>query len=103
MRIVFAAQKNDLKSVVDAHFARCQWLCVFDTETQDCEFIQNIPGFESDKTGITTTNLLGDKDIHIAVAGRFGSKVVEKFRKNGIQMIIPEKEKTITEILKLIK
>jgi len=52
-------------------------------------FIENPARLHQEKAGCDAAELLVGKNINIAVAGRFGSKVVDVFRKNNIQMVIP--------------
>jgi len=103
MKIAIAASENHVKSQVDPHFGRCDWYCIFDTETKKTEFIENTSRNHIEKAGCEAVDFLSGKGINIAIAGRFGSKVVEAFRANKIQMIVPEKVKTINEIINQIK
>jgi predicted Fe-Mo cluster-binding NifX family protein len=103
MKIAIAANENHLKSIVDPHFGRCDWYCLFDTETQKSEFIENPVRHNHEKAGCDAADILIEKGISMAIAGRFGSKVVETFRTKNVQMIIPEEQKTIKEILNHLK
>ena len=103
MKIAIAASENNIKSQIDPHFGRCNWYCIFDTETKETVFIENTTRHQIEKAGREAVDFLSGKGISIAIAGRFGSKVVEAFRTNQIQMIVPEKKKTINEIINQIK
>lgn len=103
MKIAIAASENHVKSQVDPHFGRCDWYCIFDTETKKTEFIENTARHNTDKAGCEAVDFLSGKGISIAIAGRFGSKVVEAFRAKKVQMIVPEKVTTINEIINQIK
>lgn len=103
MKIAIAASENHLKSQVDPHFGRCDWYCIFDTQTKKAEFIENTARHHIEKAGCQAVDFLSGKGIKIAVAGRFGSKVAEAFRAGNIQMIVPEKEIIINEIIKNFK
>ena len=103
MRIAIAASENHVKSQVDPHFGRCDWYCIFDTETKTVEFIENTARHQIEKAGCEAVDFLSGKGINIALAGRFGSKVVKAFRANKVQMIIPENTRTINGIINQIK
>ena len=103
MIIAIAANKNHLKAIIDPHFGRCNWYCLYDTKTRKSIFIENTVRNNQDKAGCDAAEFLVGKKINMAVAGRFGSKVVEVFRRNNVQMIIPETQKTLTEIINQIK
>jgi predicted Fe-Mo cluster-binding NifX family protein len=103
MIIAIATNKQDIKAMVDPHFGRCEWYCLYDIETLESSFIENPVCNNQEKAGCNAAELLVGKNIKIAVAGRFGSKVIEVFRKNNIQMVIPETQKTVAEIINQIK
>jgi predicted Fe-Mo cluster-binding NifX family protein len=99
MIIAIAASENHLKSLVDPHFGRCDWYCLYDTETKKSSFIENPIRFNQEQAGCDAAMLLTGKGVKMVVAGRFGSKVVDVFRKNNVQMIIPLAQKTISKII----
>jgi predicted Fe-Mo cluster-binding NifX family protein len=103
MKIAIATSENHIKSHVDPYFGRCNWFCFFDTESQNIEFIENSSRNNQEKAGFDAVELLISKGINIAIAKRFGAKVVDLFRAKNIQMIIPDEEKTIKDIINQVK
>ncbi|MCX6236140.1 MAG: dinitrogenase iron-molybdenum cofactor biosynthesis protein [Bacteroidia bacterium] len=103
MIIAIATNENHLNAVVDTHFGRCNWYCLFDTETRKSSFIVNPARHHPDKAGCEAADLLLVKNISLAIAGRFGSKVVDVFKRNNVQMVIPESQQTVSEIINQIK
>ena len=103
MIIAIASTENHLKALVDSHFGRCDWYYIFDNKTQKNHFIENPVRYEESHAGCKAAELLISKGVKMVIAGRFGSKVVDVFRKNNIQMIVPEKLLTLNEIIKQIK
>lgn len=103
MIIVIAAAENSLKANVDPHFGRCDWFCLYNTENQNNSFIENPVNHNPEKAGCDAAELLLGKNVNMAIAGRFGSKVVDLFRKNNIQMVIPETQQTLSDIINQIK
>jgi predicted Fe-Mo cluster-binding NifX family protein len=103
MKVAIAASENNIKSHVDPHFGRCDWYCIYTTESGKVEFVENTVRNHHEKAGCEAADMLADKGINTAIAGRFGSKVIETFRAKNIQMIIPEKERTIVEIINQFK
>jgi len=103
MIIAISTNENHLKAFVDPHFGRCDWYCLYDTETLKSSFIENPVRHHQEKAGFDAAEFLVSKNIGMAISGRFGSKVVEVFRNNNIQMIIPETQQTISEIINQIK
>ena len=103
MIVAIAANENHLKAIVDPHFGRCDWFCLYNTETLKSSFIENPTRHNQEMAGCDAAEYLIGKSVNMAVAGRFGSKVVDVFRKNNVQIVIPEGQKTLSEIIKLIK
>jgi predicted Fe-Mo cluster-binding NifX family protein len=102
MIIAIAANENHLKAMVDPHFGRCDWYCLFDTETRKCTFIENPARHHQEKAGCDAAELLIGNNTQMAIAGRFGTRVVDVFRKNNVQMVIPENLQTLNEIINQI-
>jgi len=103
MIIAIAASENHLKSNVDPHFGRCDWYCLYDTDTLKHTFIENTFRYQHEQAGTDAANFLLSKEIKIAIAGRFGSKVIDIFRTNNVQMIIPQTEQTISKTINSFK
>jgi predicted Fe-Mo cluster-binding NifX family protein len=103
MIVAIAANKNHLKAKVDPHFGRCKWFCLYNTINKNYSFLENTVRENQANAGQEAAELLIGKKIGMAIAGRFGSKVLEIFRKNDIQMVIPETQKTLTEIINQLK
>jgi predicted Fe-Mo cluster-binding NifX family protein len=103
MIIAIAANENHLKAIVDPHFGTCDWFCLYNTETSKSSFIENPTRHNQEMAGSDVAEFLIGKSVNMAVAGRFGSKVVDVFRKKNVQIAIPETPKTLTEIIDQIK
>jgi predicted Fe-Mo cluster-binding NifX family protein len=99
MIIVIAASEDYLKSNVDPHFGRCDWYCLYDTDTLKSSFIENTFRYQHEQAGCDAAKFLLSKGIKIAVAGRFGSKVIDIFKTNDVQMVIPQTPQTIAKII----
>ncbi len=101
MIIAVALNENNSSALVDEHFGRCAWYCIYNSENSKFEYIENANRSAEEGAGSKSAEMLSQKGIQIAIAGRFGVKVVEFFRKNNIQMIIPETQKNLEEILEM--
>jgi predicted Fe-Mo cluster-binding NifX family protein len=103
MIIAIAASENHLKANVDPHFGRCNWYCLFDTETKKTSFIENHIRYNQEQAGCDAAMFLIEKGAKMVIAGRFGSKVVDIFKTNNVQMIIPQTQQTISKLINSIK
>jgi predicted Fe-Mo cluster-binding NifX family protein len=103
MIIAIAVNENNLNAFVDPHFGRCNWYYLFDLEKSKGSFIENPAKNNPEKAGCDAAEFLLDKNISMAIAGRFGLKVVDVFRSNNIQMVIPQSQQILSEIINQIK
>ena len=103
MIIAIAASENHLRSNVDPHFGRCDWYCLYDTDTMKSSFIENTFRYQQEQAGCNAALFLLSKGIKTVVAGRFGSKVIDVFRENNVQMIVPQTGQTISKIINSFK
>jgi predicted Fe-Mo cluster-binding NifX family protein len=99
MIVAIAASENHLKAIVDPHFGRCDWYCIYNTETGKSEFIENPVRYNQEQAGCDAARLLISKGIKMAIAGRFGSRVVEVFKAGNVQMIVPQAQQIISKII----
>lgn len=103
MIIAVALNEDNSKALVAEQFGRCAWYCIFDSENNTTAYIENPNRHADQGAGFTSAEMLMKLGIQIAVAGRFGSKVVEFFGKNNVQMVIPEFEQKFEDIIDRIK
>lgn len=103
MKIVFALNSNELEAPIASHFGKSEWFCIYDSITQNREFIQNIKQNATSSDFCESAELFIEKGIHAAIANRFGSKIIEFFRSQNIQMIMTEQNKTAIDIIQRIK
>ena len=103
MKIAFAVYENHVKSSINEQFGRTDWFCIYDTVEGTTKYVENTKRNFTENAGIESAKFLFDFEISMIVAGRFGSKVVDLFQKNEIQMIIPENEQNLSYFIKLFQ
>ena len=99
-KIAIATETNDLAAVVGTHFGKCSRFYLFDTNSKEGIFVENPALDGSSEVGCKAADFLMEKGAKVVIAGRFGSHVISRFRKNHIQMVIPQSQKTISEIIR---
>ena len=103
MIIAIAASENNLNAIVDPHFGRCEWYCIYNTETHISFFTENLSRNHQESAVCMAAEFLQGENVNMVIAGRFGSKVTDAFRKSNIQMVIPETQQTLNEFINQIK
>ncbi len=103
MIIAISTNTNDLDQPVSENFGRCQWFCLYDTDTQNMRFVENIAGSTKQNAGIKTINFLLELNVDAVLSGRFGTITTILLREKNIQIIIPQKTKILSEIINQLK
>jgi predicted Fe-Mo cluster-binding NifX family protein len=103
MIIAIAASEEHLKSVIDPHFGRCDWYCIYDSAGGRHRFIENTFRYQQEHAGTDAAAYLAGIGVEMAVAGRFGTKVIEIFTTAKIQMVVPKENEIISGFIKSIK
>ena len=104
MIVVITSDGNNLKSKFDLRFGRAAWLCVYNTENGDIEFIENENKFVGGGAGTKTSAKVAELGAQKVISGDFGPKAKSMLEKMQIQMIILDGgNQTIEEIIRNIK
>ncbi len=102
MKLLLSADENKLSSKLASRFENSNWYCIYDSDTNTHEFIKNTELLESNKqVGASIILFLKGKGIRLLVSKRFETRCIETFKKHNIQLIIPQKSKTIKDIIYL--
>lgn len=100
MKIAITSSGNNLESVIDQRFGRCQYFTVYDTETRGIEFFPNPNKDAMEGAGPASVQLLASKGVQKIISGEFGIKIKSLLDSLKIQMVVlKHSEKTIQEII----
>ncbi len=99
MKLAIATDESNIQSYINEHFGRCKMFCLYDTDTQLFEFIENRSQNNTNNAGKEAAEMLITNKVSVAVAGRFGSKAAEILAANNIQLIIPANKSKIEDII----
>jgi predicted Fe-Mo cluster-binding NifX family protein len=99
MKIAITSEGNSLNSLIDPRFGRCAFFAIYDTDTQNTEFIPNPAKESSEGAGPAAVQFIASKGVKKIVAGEFGSKIKSLLDNLQIEML-NDNGKTISEIIK---
>ena len=102
MRIAVSLNENHHHALVDENFGRCNWYGIYDTITKEATYLENSNRYASEGAGSSSADMLIREGVGVCVAGRFGTKTVDAFRKSNVQMVIPDNKMTFESIVKLL-
>ena len=103
MKVVITSSGNTIQSNFDKRFGRCSFFAIFDTVTNDVEFIPNLNKEVEEGTGHAAVQLIASIPVEKVVSGEFGFKIKSLLVDLRIQMIlVKEPDKTVEDIIKLL-
>lgn len=99
MKISVSTQQNNLKSIVDERFGRCNFFYIYDTETKKGEFFEN--PFKDGNHGVGTkiVEFLANKSVSEIFATEVGEKAAEMLSKLNMKTNIMNKDNTLEGII----
>ena len=104
MKLIVTSTGKNLESMFDLRFGRSAWFCVFDTETNAVEFIENSNKNNNSGAGTKAAEMAAELKADKVISGDFGPKAKSLLEEFKIQMIIlEERKKTIQEIIETLK
>lgn len=105
MKMAVTSTGNQLQSTFDMRFGRSAWFCIFDTETNGVEFIENENKNVNGGAGTKAAEKIAEQGVTQVISGDFGPKAKALLERFKIQMImLNDKEKTVQDIVnKIIK
>lgn len=104
MKIAITSTDDSIDSKLDQRFGRCNYFFIYDTESGGMEILPNSNKESLEGAGPASVQLLASREVKKIISGEFGIKIKDLLDSLKIQMIIlKEPEKTIREILTMLK
>ena len=103
MKTAISSTGNNLEAKVDKRFARCSYFVIFDKDTGAVEYIPNPAKDAEDGAGPAAVQLVAGRQVKKIVSGEFGLKIKPLLDSLKIQMIVIQEEKTIDEVIEMLK
>lgn len=104
MITVITSSGNDLDSKFDLRFGRAANYCLYNEQSQEIEFIENINLNASNGAGTKAAEKMVELKVGKIISGHYGPKAKELLDKFNIQLVIMKDEDlTIKEIIDKLK
>jgi len=88
MKIAVTSTGPTLDDTVEARFGRCAYFLIIDTETLECEPIENPNIALGGGAGIQSAQLMSEKGVTAVLTGNCGPNAFNVFGQAGIQVIV---------------
>lgn len=86
MKVAVSAISPRLSSQIDPRFDRCRYLLFIDTETMECEAVENPNIMAIAGTGIETAQFVANKGAQVVVTGHCGPNTYQTLTAAGIEV-----------------
>ncbi len=103
MKVAITCRENDRNAIVDQRFGRCVWFAIYDTETAELEFVQNTARDADGGAGPAAVAVVAGKGVAKILSGEFGPKIKQMLMELNIQMVMVKEEKTVAELIGILK
>jgi len=100
MKTVITSQGNSKESLFDTRFGRAAWFCIYNENSRDTEFKENIYAQAQGGAGRQAAEMMASLGVTKVISGDFGPKAKELLDKLNIQMVvIPNEDTTVQNII----
>ena len=103
MKIAISCQGMSEDALVDTRFGRCTAFAIYNTDTKVLEFIENPNKNAVEGAGPASVSLIANQNVSKVISGEFGFKIKQMLTDLNIQMVIMKENRTVQEIINLIK
>ena len=104
MKFIITSTGDNLQSKFDLRFGRAGWFCLYDSETETAEFIENENKDAKGGAGTKAVEKVAELGVAKVISGDFGPKAKSLLERLKIQMVtFTESTKSIQDIIDKIK
>jgi len=80
MKLCISSSGRDLDSKVESHFGRAPYLLIVNTDTMDCEVVENTAQVTGRGAGVNAAQLILDKGAAAVLTGTIGPHAFDALR-----------------------
>ena len=88
MKLAISATGDSLNANVDRRFGRCPWFLFTDTESLQCEAVENKNADVASGAGTACAQLVLEKEVYAVISGQVGPNAYEVLKQGGIKIFI---------------
>jgi len=86
MKVCISSKGNSIQSIMDPRFGRAAYFIIADTETMEIELIENSAAASGGGAGITSGQLMVDKDVTAVITGNVGPNAMNVLKAANIEI-----------------
>lgn len=86
MRIVIPSSGKTMDSMMDERFGRAGFFLIYDTDTDEHQFLENTWLGQQHGVGVRTSSVIAEKGVSMAIVPHIGPKAGDILRESGIDV-----------------
>lgn len=86
MKVCISSKGDTIQSIMDPRFGRAAYFIFTDTETMNIELIENSAAVSGGGAGITSGQLMVDKDVTAIITGNVGPNAMNVLKTANIEI-----------------
>lgn len=86
MKLVIPSSNNTLESMMDERFGRARYFLIYDTNTDEHQFLENTWLNQQHGVGVRTSSVLAERGVNRVIAPHIGPKAGDILRSSGIEI-----------------
>ncbi|MFY9218688.1 MAG: NifB/NifX family molybdenum-iron cluster-binding protein, partial [Tepidanaerobacteraceae bacterium] len=86
MLVAISSKGNSMESMMDPRFGRAEYFIIADTDTMEFEVLENTAAVSGGGAGITSGQLMIDKDVQAVITGNIGPNAMSVLAAANIEI-----------------
>ena len=86
MKICISSSRDSSESTMDPRFGRAAYFVIADTDTMECEVIENAAAASGGGVGITSGQMMVDKGVTAVITGNMGPNAMNVLKAANIEI-----------------
>ena len=103
MKVAISATGNTLSASVDRVFGRCAWFLFVDSETMECEALENKNAEAASGAGTSCAQLVMEREVDAVISGQVGPNAYEALKLGEVKIFIAPQDSSIREAIEKCK
>ncbi len=99
MKVAISATGNTLSAAVHRLFGRCAWFLFVDSETMECEAVENKHADDASGAGTNCAQLVLEREVEAVISGQVGPNAYEVLKQGEVKIFIAPKDSSVSEAL----
>ena len=99
MKVAVSAYGDSLDAKIDKRFGRCAWFLFVDSDSMECESVENGNADTVAGAGTACAQLVLKKGVDAVISGQVGPNAYEVLKQGGVKVFITPQDSNVREAI----